>query len=308
MTHTTATRSTATRTARHSDVPVSSREALERRHLTRARRFFAYPAVWAAIGIAAIVLVDSLFINVGSGLGTIGAIAGAVLGGVVAVLVHRLVMHRLARRATPELAARGALRQGLEGSALGAAFILVSFGIVILLGGFHVGWHPVDAASTIALAIGINLGTAAVEEIVFRGIAFQAIEKLFGAGRGTWIALVVTALFFGGAHMMNPGATLWSGLAMSIEAGVLTGAAFMWRRNLWFIMGIHFAWNALEGLFGIAVSGHRDPGLLLTVATGSPVISGGSFGIEASIVPVLISIALSVPMIVAARRRRSVTR
>jgi len=303
MTHTTATRPVARR-----DLPRRAPEARERTGLTRTQRFFAFPATWAVIGIAAIVLVDSLFINVGSGLGTVGAIVGAVLGGVVAVLVHRFVMHRLARRAVPELAARGALRQGLQGIALGAGFILASIGIVTLLGGFSLSWHPVDAASTIALAIGINLGTAAVEEIVFRGLAFQAIEKLFGAGRGTWIALAVTALFFGGAHMLNPGATLWSGLAMSIEAGVLTGVAFMWRRNLWFVMGIHFAWNALEGLFGIAVSGHRDPSLLLTVATGPTAISGGAFGVEASIVPVIISLALSVPMILAARRRTSVPR
>lgn len=229
------------------------------------------------------------------------------MGGVVAVLVHRFVMRHLARRAAPEIAGRGALRQGLQGVALGAGFIFASIGIATLLGGFSITWHPVNAANAVALVIGINVGAAAVEEIVFRGIAFQAIEKAYGAGRGTWVALAVTALFFGGAHMLNPGATLWSGLAMTIEAGVLTGAAFMWRRNLWFVMGIHFAWNAVEGLFGIAVSGHRDPGLLLTVATGSPVISGGSFGVEASIVPVLISVALSIPMIVAARRRQNVT-
>jgi hypothetical protein len=95
---------------------------------------------------------------------------------------------------------------------------------------------------------------------------------------------------------------LWSGLAIAIEAGVLLGAAFAWRRNLWFVIGIHFAWNTLEGLFGIAISGHRDPGLLLTIATGPAAITGGTFGVEASIVPVLMSIAISVPMIIAARR------
>jgi len=300
MTHTTPTPTLHSNTATRSSGTANPR--------TGTRRFFAYPATWAAIGIAAIVLVDAVFVNVGSGLGTAGTVISAVLGAVAAVLLYRLVMHRLARRATPELATSGALRQSVQGIALGSGFILASIGIVTLLGGFSLSWHPGDAGTAIALAIGVNVGAAAVEEIVFRGIAFQAIEKLFGAGRGTWVALAVTALFFGGAHLLNPGATLWSGLAMSIEAGVLTGAAFMWRRNLWFVMGIHFAWNAVEGLFGIAVSGHRDPSLLYTVATGPTAISGGSFGVEASIIPVLISVALSVPMIIAARRRVSITR
>jgi hypothetical protein len=254
------------------------------------------------IGIVGVVLTDIVCIDLGSGLGTVGQVLGAIAGGVVAVLIHRFVIRRLARRAPMELAARGAVGQGLLGSALGAGFILASIGIVALLGGFHISWHPMDALSTVALAIGINLGAAAVEEIVFRGLAFQAIEQMFGRGRGTWIALTVTSLLFGCVHMLNPGATLWSGLAIAIEAGVLLGAAFAWRRNLWFIIGIHFAWNTLEGLFGIAVSGHRDPGLLLTVATGPVAISGGAFGVEASIVPVLMSIAISVPMIIAARR------
>jgi membrane protease YdiL (CAAX protease family) len=298
MPHTTTTRSPRGTT------PTSTLPSASPR--SRVVRVLAFPLIWMVIGIAAVVLSDILFISIGSGLGTVGQILGAIAGGVLAVLIHRFVMKCLVRRSPTELAERGAVGQGLLGSALGAGFILAAIGIVALLGGFHISWHPVDAVSTVALAMGINLGAAAVEEIVFRGLAFQAIEQIFGRGRGTWIALIVTALFFGGAHMLNPSATLWSGLAIAIEAGVLLGAAFAWRRSLWFVIGIHFAWNALEGLFGIAVSGHRDPGLLLTVATGPAAISGGTFGVEASIVPVLISIAISIPMIIAARRANRV--
>jgi hypothetical protein len=273
------------------------------RERSRAGRFFAFPLVWMIVGIAVVVVLDAVFVDIGAALGAIGEIVFAVLGGVAAVLTYRIVMLRLARRAIPELAAKGSVRQALGGAAIGAGFILASIGIVELLGGFQIQWHPINVLSTTAIAVGVNLGAAAVEEIVFRGFAFQAIEQLAGERWGRWIALGVTALLFGGAHMLNPGATLWSGLAIAIEAGVLLGAAFLWRRNLWFIIGIHFAWNVLEGLFGIAVSGHRDPGLFLTIATGPTAISGGTFGVEASIVPVLISVLLSALMIVAARRR-----
>ena len=65
---------------------------------SRAARVLAFPLTWMVIGIAAVVLTDILFIDLGSGLGTVGQILGAIAGGVVAVLIHRFVMKRLARR------------------------------------------------------------------------------------------------------------------------------------------------------------------------------------------------------------------
>ena len=55
------------------------------------------------------------------------------------------------------------------------------------------------------------------EELVSRGILFRLTEE----GLGTGIALLVSALFVGFAHAANPGATAWSSLAISIEAGLL---------------------------------------------------------------------------------------
>lgn len=102
------------------------------------------------------------------------------------------------------------------------------------------------------------LSTAIIEELVFRRLMLQSIQKLWGS----WIALAVTSLTFGAFHLGNPGATLWSALAITLKAGVLLGAAFLWRRNLWFAMGLHFAWNALEDALGIPVSELLRPGCL----------------------------------------------
>ncbi len=73
---------------------------------------------------------------------------------------------------------------------------------------------------------------------------------------------ILSALVFGLLHMINPGATLWAGIAVAIEAGILLAAAFVLTRRLWLAIGIHFAWNFVEGgIFGTPVSGTAPSGL-----------------------------------------------
>lgn len=141
-----------------------------------------------------------------------------------------------------------------------------------------------------------------LQELIFRGLMLQAVQKL----AGHWLALAATSLFFGVAHLGNSGATLWSALAIAIEAGVLLGAAFLWRRNLWFVMGLHFAWNSLEGILGIPVSGHASVGLFRVEMKGAALLTGGNFGLEGSVVPVAISLLIAIPMLIAATRNRAV--
>jgi hypothetical protein len=43
--------------------------------------------------------------------------------------------------------------------------------------------------------------------------------------------------------------------------------------------------------------------VLIARPTGPDLLTGGGFGLEASIVPVIVSLVLAVPMLIAARRR-----
>ena len=61
----------------------------------------------------------------------------------------------------------------------------------------------------------------------------QILFRLTEEGLGTWVALVVSALFFGFMHAGNPGATAWSSVAISIEAGLLFGLLYHVTRSLW---------------------------------------------------------------------------
>lgn len=271
--------------------------------LSRRQRLGRHPVVWLLCA-PLVLLVEALFLGPASEAGHTVALSLTAASGVAAWLVYRLVMRWVAHRPVPELAARGAGRELLLGAAVAATFIAVSVGVIALAGGYRFGAPAGHLGYVVGSTVVAALAGAVAEELAFRGIALQALERL----GGSWFALVATALMFGGAHLANPGASPWNSVAIAVEAGGLMGAAFLWRRNLWFPIALHATWNGLEALLGIPVSGHVDPGLTRVSLHGAAWLTGGSFGLEASLVPVAMSLALSIPMLVLARRRGQIRR
>ncbi|MFE1291473.1 type II CAAX prenyl endopeptidase Rce1 family protein [Streptomyces sp. NPDC058751] len=257
----------------------------------RVGRICRSPLGWMLIGIVGVGAVSSV---TATGPGPV-----PVLGAAVATVVYWAVLRFVARRPTAEIARRGAVREVVFGGGIGLVFVLVSALVVAAFGGYSFFWAGNGFFSVVASAVTVQAGAAVTEELMFRGLALLALERLFGSRA----AVAITALLFGAAHLANPGATAWSALAIAVEAGVLLGAAFLWRRSIWFVVGMHFAWNATEQLLGIPVSGNAEGGLLSVHVSGSGLLTGGGFGLEASIVAVLISVALAVPMFVLAHRR-----
>ncbi len=265
--------------------------------------FWRFPIVWMIAGAIGIILIDTLFRQLTARVeGTVSLICTIVMG-FLAILVYKLTLTYLARRSTPEIARQRAGIEALLGVLTGTIFIAGSVLIIMALGGYSFQWaSSADTSSVLISTIEAALGAAIVEELIFRGLMLQALDRLGGKP----LALAVTSLFFGVAHLGNAGATLWSGFAIALEAGVLLGAAFLWRRNLWFAIGLHFAWNTLEGLLGIPVSGHSSAGLFTVEVHGAALLTGGDFGLEGSIVPVVGSLLLSIPMLIGAARYRRV--
>lgn len=189
------------------------------------------------------------------------------------------------------MGARGLLPQWLRGFALGAAFMLACVGVLALLGGYRVAALRF-AAGPLLIAFLTQLFVGLFEEGLFRGVFF----RLFEEGLGSWVALVVSAAFFGAVHLANPQATAWGAAAIAIEAGLFLGAAYMATRSLWFVAGIHTAWNFFQGaIFGITVSGTGpvEDSLLVPRIAGPELLTGGVFGIEASLIAVLGGLALA---------------
>jgi hypothetical protein len=160
-------------------------------------------------------------------------------------------------------------------------------GVAALLGVYRIT-GPGDASGVVAALVGSALFPAVSEELVFRGILFRWLEE-FG---GSWMALLLTSALFGASHLANPNATWIAALGLAFEAGVMLGAAYMLTRSLWMPMGIHAAWNFAQGeLYDIPVSGHEEHGLVTAKLGGPPLLTGNGFGLEASLIAMVLATA-----------------
>ena len=149
------------------------------------------------------------------------------------------------------------------------------------------------------LVIAIVSGT--IEETLFRGILLRHLEKLIGTSG----ALAITSALFGLVHIVNPDATWFSSFAIALEAGILLGAAYLYTRRLWLAVGIHAAWNFTQGwVFSVPVSGGDAPlGLLITRRVGPDWLTGGAFGLEASVPALVMATGAGIVLLVLAHRR-----
>ena len=90
-------------------------------------------------------------------------------------------------------------------------------------------------------------------------------------------------------------------LAVAVIAayGVLQAALYMRTRRLWVCIGTHVAWNyCVSQVFSATVSGHAaNGGLLRGELSGNPLLTGGAFGVEASLIALLLIVAAIVAVL-----------
>lgn len=161
-----------------------------------------HPLAWLLVGTFALFVPFGLAARIASFLGPLARLTLPVLAAGLAIVTYRVLMQRLARRAIPELEAGRWPLETLLGIGTGGALAVGSAFIVTLLGGYRFIWAPSPPLILFAF-LAYYFSGAIVEELVFRGLAFQAIEQM----GGRWTALVVTSIFFGAIHFCNPNAT-----------------------------------------------------------------------------------------------------
>ena len=185
------------------------------------------------------------------------------------------------------------------GFGIGLLYFVLVTGCIALLGGYRVTGIGNDWVA-LAKPLFMFLIVAVGEEVLFRGIVFRMLDERWG----TWVALIVSALIFGFVHITNDNATVWSSVAIAVEAGLLLGAAYKWAGNLWLPIGIHWAWNFFQGpVFGFAVSGNQTQSLIKPLIDGPVWMTGGTFGAEASVPAFVLGLAVAVLFLVIKRRR-----
>ena len=222
--------------------------------------------------------------------------------GIVAALlsaaIYKLVVARLGESPHDDLPTRGFAGELCAGIFGASILMTVIVGIVALLGGYQLkGMGGATSWPMILFLAGFQ--AAVMEEVLFRGILFRFLEE-FG---GSWFALALTSGLFGVAHIANENATPFSSLAIALEAGVMLGGAYMLTRSLWLPIGIHFGWNVTQGLvWDVPVSGNAVDGVVDAAPAGSDLVSGGAFGVEASVVALVLATAVGLWLVVRAIR------
>ena len=200
------------------------------------------------------------------------------LAAIVALVAYWVFVRWTEKRPVTELSGRGAAAELTIGLLTGTLMVTSVIGVLFATGVFQQpelnGWN-----ATMVIPFAEMLFVGVLEEVLCRGIVFRIAEKSIG----TWAALIVVALLFGLAHAPGSGAGFWS-ISIAVIAGASLTAAYIMTRRLWLCIGVHVAWNyTLGSIFSVAVSGRQSRGLLTGKLIGPEWVTGGTYGLEASV-------------------------
>jgi membrane protease YdiL (CAAX protease family) len=208
----------------------------------------------------------------------------AAAGSLLTIALYALLVGVLERRHVIDLR----LKRGIPLLIGGTVLAVLLFGIIYAIYfGLHAAtWSGYAGTKYVLAFVTLALISGVCEEVIFRGGIYRIMEDMFGSG----VALAFSGVLFGVVHLGNPGATMFAAVAIAVEAGILLGAAYAATRSLWFPIGIHIGWNFAEGgIFGAPVSGFPGGhGLLNFPLHGPDWLTGGAFGPEASVIPLVI--------------------
>ena len=209
---------------------------------------------------------------------------------VVLLLLYNLLIRYVEANDACKIAPRKDISSIGNGLFIGFSYFIIVTVTMSLCGYYHIksiqfDWEKQLFSFTLFFLVAVS------EEIFFRGILFRMINRRWNL----WAALVISALIFGGLHIFNDNATLWSSIAIAIEAGSLLGAAYAYSKNLWLPIGIHWIWNYTQGnILGFPVSGGDNVTSVITPEISGPQwLTGGSFGAEASVIAAVIGLLIS---------------
>ncbi|MBT6448834.1 MAG: CPBP family intramembrane metalloprotease [Flavobacteriaceae bacterium] len=137
----------------------------------------------------------------------------------------------------------------------------------------------------IFLSIILFVGVSVFEEVIFRGYMLKNLLESFNP----YVALFISSIFFSLIHGSNPNVTTL-GLCNIFLAGFFLGASYIFTKNLWFPIALHFSWNFFQSMFGFKVSGLDSYSIIEFTIPENNMLNGGEFGFESSLLSIIILI------------------
>lgn len=229
-------------------------------------------------------------------------IATTVLMVALGIAVYFAFVKLIEQRPVSELALPMMGRELGLGMLAGAGLYTLCVLVLMALGVYRI--ESINPLALLLPSVAMALSSGVFEELLHRGTIFRNVEELLGS----WIALLFSALFFGFRHLSNADGNIVGAIAITIEAGLLLAAIYMLTRRLWLGIGFHIAWNFTQsGIFSGSVSGaFEQPGLFKAVIEGPELLTGGKFGMEATLIALLICTTAGLVMLVMAVRRGNI--
>ena len=121
-----------------------------------------------------------------------------------------------------------------------------------------------------------------LEEIVFRGYLMTRLA----AKKGKWIGIILSSIFYLVFRMSNPSVSKLD-LINIFLISIVMSLLYWYFDNILVIAIFHAFWNCISGVvFGFNISGIKVSDTIFTVEAISDkqVLTGGSYGIEGSII------------------------
>ena len=175
-----------------------------------------------------------------------------------------------------------------KGYGLGLSLFILALAGLVVLGQYQFDSIHLDtyslAFTLFTIPFWILQGTA--EELVTRAWLIPQLAKRTNLK----VAIIISSSLFTLLHLGNPGITFLSAIDLFLF-GVAMSLYLLKTDTIWGIGGIHGAWNFAQGnLFGVLVSGQSSgTSIMKFIPQGNQDwLSGGSFGIEGSIVSSII--------------------
>ncbi|MBC9955010.1 CPBP family intramembrane metalloprotease [Leucobacter sp. cx-42] len=192
--------------------------------------------------------------------------------------------------------AHRAPRQILLGAGTGVGLVAISMVLLALTGQGSISWTAgaMTGSQWIMLVAWIAIFgvQSSAEEVAMRGFAMQSYARSFGAP----VAIVLQAVLFAALHGQNDGMNVLPIINLLL-VGLVLGCWAIRDGALWGVCAFHAAWNWSQSwLFGAAVSGQSSKGgsvfTTTTSESGNALLTGGTFGIEGSIIVTVVLAAM----------------
>ena len=175
------------------------------------------------------------------------------------------------------------LKEYMLGFGIGALMILIAFIIAVLLGGFNITWNPSTISFGLILFFLMGfLLQGMSEEVLCRGYLMNTLTKRYSI----IFAIMFNSIIFALLHLANSGISIIAISNLTLF-GIFASVYMLRRGDIFGVCAIHSAWNFVQGnVLGISVSGMpvNESIIYATTTDVNTLISGGSFGLEGSII------------------------